>query len=255
MRAPLQAITDADLKTVDGVTGQEIWDAINEVGLIAGTRARIFNALINNFGTETMTLKDLYYQADNLRGRSVSIYNKFGVFTDINYVGPDSTYYVVVDGLIYGGPEDQKVKILPDADHVPVSRQIVNDASAEEWARRVRDGFTEDGYMRAGFNLTTYTEETGRWALEHLDELRGRTVEVRMSEAIHPYNGGNIVGILRDARATSQWAVNFLIGDQLVADNLDATVRIYEPEFCRTRSSDEKNRCQLLRHHTGQHKF
>lgn len=256
-----QAITDDDLKKVGTVTGQELWSAISNSEISTVTRGEVINAILNNRSSVDVTFRDVYCNLEKYKDKRVRFYGKTGILTDA-FVGASDTYMLVLDGLIYGGPDSTPVKVyLDEGEDVVVATETKMSApheeSSEEWARRNRDGFTYMGYVRAG-SSEIYQTVKASWVLENIAQLRGRTVMVRIAPTYHALNSRDITGILEDARQTSSSIVNFLVGAQLYADGLDYDVRLYEPEYCRSTKNEiykETKHCQLLRHHLGNHKF
>jgi hypothetical protein len=65
MRHPLQGITTEDVKSLEGLTGEEVWNAINAAKIATNQRARVFNFLIDTqtLGKpEVMTAKSFFNQ-------------------------------------------------------------------------------------------------------------------------------------------------------------------------------------------------
>jgi hypothetical protein len=266
------AITDADLAELDGVlTGRQIWDVLaslmhaedtKKVGFMA--RTAVMNRLLNEAHTKTMTVRELCANKAPYTGRQVEYLGKAGVFTDIGYMGATNTYHFVLDGSIYGAQADTEVKVLPGPiqgfDPTATIERVQDEDIRLEAKKRcelVRDGFTAEGFQRAGASDISQTVKAS-WALEHLDEIRGRTIQIR--RFVHPCNDSNIKGIVSDAWASSKNAVTFVINGRIAAEELETEILLFEPQWCRT-TKNEKHApdgslsCMKLRHHFGDHKF
>lgn len=65
MRHPTQGITTEDIKSLEGLTGQQLWDALSVAKLEESSRARVFNYLIDTQALgkpEVMTAKYFFNQ-------------------------------------------------------------------------------------------------------------------------------------------------------------------------------------------------
>jgi hypothetical protein len=266
------AITDADLTELDGVlTGRQIWDVLaslmhaedtKKVGMMA--RVAVINRLLNEAHTKTMTVRELCANKALYAGRQVEHLGKAGVFTDIGYMGATNTYHFVLDGSIYGAQADADVKVLPglvqDFDPTATIERVQDEdirLKAMKRSELVRDGFTAEGFQRAGASDISQAVTAG-WALEHLDEIRGRTIQIR--RFVHACNDSNIKGVVTDAWASSKNAVTFVINGKTAAEELETEILLFEPHWCRSTDDryalgDGKRRCTKLRHHLGLHKF
>lgn len=136
------------------------------------------------------------------------------------------------------------------------TQNVMRRAASDDRDRYTRTIERIDALRRAGVSDIS-SGHKARWIVDNIDELRGRTIQVRMSRSIHPANMPNVKGVVTDAWVTSRYTVSFVIDGQICADEADADVLLYEPEFCRATESriheSHPRRCAGLRHHIGGH--